>query len=469
MDKLDAISPIDGRYRRNTEPLAAHFSERALIQYRLIVEGEYLLALSDHPQIGTRTFTDTERSFIRSLYIPSVEDARSVKDIEVKGYQGIPRVPDSADKGTNHDVKAVEYYLRHKFAGTSLEDSLQWIHFGLTSEDVNNLAYALAISESTQQVMLPKLDQLLGKISGLAYEWKDIPMLARTHGQAATPTTLGKEMAVYAARIAKQREVLDGLRLTGKLNGATGNYAAQLVAYPEVDWIDFTQQFIERLNVLRGIHLQANLHTTQIEPNDTLAELFDAYKRINNILIDHNRDLWTYISRDRLAQTKEGVGSSTMPHKVNPIDFENGEGNFELANVLLTFFGDKLTKSREQRDLSGSTVLRNIGVSFGHTLMGYASTIKGLGKVHPNLRVLATELEGNPQVLAEAVQTILRREGDQSAYETVKAMTQGDSFDPEAFARFVDGLNISPDSKDVLRGLKPSGYTGLASRLVEEI
>jgi len=467
MDKLDTISPIDGRYRRITELLADYFSERALTKYRIIVEGEYLIALSDHPQVGTRTFNGVERSFIRSLYSPSVEDARLVKDIEVNGYTGIPRVPDSS-KGTNHDVKAVEYYLRARFANTSLEDSLQWIHFGLTSEDVNNLAYSLMVTEATQKVMLPKLNQTLQTIYALAKKWEDISMLARTHGQPASPSTLGKEMGVYAARLWRQRDSLQRISLLGKLNGATGNYSAHSIAYPEVDWVRFTTDFIAKLNEERKTNLGVNLQTTQIEPCDSLAELLDAYRRVNNIQIDHNRDIWTYISRERLAQTKEGVGSSTMPHKVNPIDFENGEGNFELANVLLTFFGDKLTKSREQRDLSGSTVMRNIGTAFAHCLIGYTSTMKGLGKVNPNLKCINEELDAHPEVLTEALQTILRKEGDQSAYETVKAMSQGEHLTLEGFRTFVEGLNISEESRKRLLELTPATYTGLAAKLVKE-
>lgn len=461
MDELEAISPIDGRYRRHTEPLADIFSEKGLIRYRIRVEGEYLLYLSEHPQIGTREFSGEEKDLIRRLYDVSTEDAGIVKAIEVKGHGNI--------KATNHDVKAVEYFMKERLRGTSLDDSLEWIHFGLTSEDVNNLAYGLMLSDGVGGVVLPTVEELYGTIEELAQQYKDVPMLARTHGQPASPTTFGKEFKVFASRLRRQLDQLANYEILVKLNGATGNYDAHYVAYPQVDWIDFTRTFIERFNDGRIIRLKPNVITTQIEPHDTYAELFDNLRRLNTILIDFDQDMWRYISDDWIKQKPvEGeVGSSTMPHKVNPIDFENSEGNLGIANSLLGYFATKLPISRLQRDLSDSTVERNFGVAVGHSLIGYKSAQKGLSKIAVNEQKIVEELESHPEVISEAIQTILRRERTSMPYERLKELTRGRKPTMDDFRMFIDGLNVSQEVKEELRQITPTNYTGIARLLVE--
>ncbi len=461
MDKLEAISPIDGRYRRYTEPLTEMFSEKGLIRYRVKVEGEYLLFLSEHPQIGTRAFSDEEKDLVRRLYDVSTEDAGVVKAIEIKGYRGI--------KATNHDVKAVEYFMKDRLKGTSLEDSLEWTHFSLTSEDVNNLAYGLMLSDGVGKVVLPNAQELYETFEGLAKQHRDVPMLARTHGQPASPTTFGKEFKVFALRLRRQLDQLADYEILVKLNGATGNYDAHQVAYPKVDWIEFTEDFIERFNNERRVRLKPNLVTTQIEPHDTYAELFDNLRRLNTILIDFDQDMWRYISDDWIKQKPvEGeVGSSTMPHKVNPIDFENSEGNLGLANALLGYFSSKLPVSRLQRDLSDSTVERNFGVALGHSLIGYKSAQKGLSKIAINEQKVVEELENHPEVISEAIQTVLRREGAEMPYERLKELTRGRKPTMDDFRRFIDGLDVSEAVKDGLRQISPTNYTGIARLLVE--
>ncbi len=461
MDKLEAISPIDGRYRRYTEPLADIFSEKGLIRYRVRVEGEYLLYLSEHSEIGTREFSGEEKDLVGRLYDVSTKDAGIVKAIEVKGHGNI--------KATNHDVKAVEYFMKEKLRGTSLDDSLEWIHFALTSEDVNNLAYGLMLSDGVGRVVLPTVEELYGTIEGLAQQYKDVPMLARTHGQPASPTTFGKEFKVFASRLRRQVDQLLAYEILVKLNGATGNYNAHQVAYPQVNWIAFTRDFIERFNDGKRIRVKPNLVTTQIEPHDTYAELFDNLRRLNTIIIDFDQDMWRYISDDWIKQKPvEGeVGSSTMPHKVNPIDFENSEGNLGIANALLGYFATKLPISRLQRDLSDSTVERNFGVALGHSLIGYKSAQKGLSKIAVNEQRAVEELENHPEVISEAIQTVLRREGAEMPYERLKELTRGRKPTMNDFRAFIDGLGVSPEVKEELRQISPTNYTGIARLLVE--
>lgn len=463
IDELDAISPIDGRYRKYTKDLAAMFSERALIKHRIIVEGEYLIALSEHPGIGPREFSTEEKDLIRSLYNPSVEDAQMVKDIEIKGYKDIP--------ATNHDVKAVEYYMRASLVDTSLSDSLEWIHFALTSEDPNNIAYGLMLREGLEEVILPAAVDLRTNIERLALKYKGVPMLARTHGQPASPTTFGKELKVFASRIARQTMHFRKRGILVKLNGATGNWNAHYAAYPEyVDWPRFTEDFIKRFNKSGYIELKPNFITTQIEPHDTYAELFDNLRRLNTIVIDFDQDMWRYISDDWIKlKTKKGeVGSSTMPHKVNPIDFENSEGNLGMANAMFNFFSNNLPISRLQRHLSDSTVERNFGVAFAHSLIGYKSAIKGLGKIDVNEEKIVAELEAHPEVVSEAIQTILRKEGMAGAYEKLKELTRGKKVTMEDIEAFIDKLDVPKKLKERLKVIKPTNYTGIAKLLVEE-
>ncbi|MDP3734027.1 MAG: adenylosuccinate lyase [Nanoarchaeota archaeon] len=461
MDKLEAISPIDGRYRRYTEPLADIFSEKGLIKFRVKVEGEYLLFLSEHPQIGIRAFSEEEKNLVRKLYNITTEDAGIVKAIEVKGYKNI--------RPTNHDVKAVEYFMKDRLKGTSLEDSLEGIHFALTSEDVNNLAYGLMLSDGIGKVILPTAQELYETIEGLAQQHKDVPMLARTHGQPASPTTFGKEFKVFASRLRRQLDQLANYDILVKLNGATGNYDAHYIAYPEVNWIAFTRDFVERFNDGRKIRLRPNFITTQIEPHDTYAELFDNLRRLNTILIGFDQDMWRYISDDWIKQKPvEGeIGSSTMPHKVNPIDFENSEGNLGVANALFGYFALKLPISRLQRDLSDSTVERNFGVALSHSLIGYKSAQKGLSKIAVNEQKVVEELENHPEVISEAIQTVLRREGAEMPYEKLKELTRGRKITKDDFRIFIEGLNVSDQVKGELKHITLTNYTGIARLLVE--
>ena len=461
MDPLETISPVDGRYKRYTEPLATIFSEKGLINYRIRVEGEYLLSLSEHPQIGTRTFSEEEKKIVRRLYEMSTDDARIVKLIETTG--------DAKRKPTNHDVKAVEYFMKDKLKETSLEDSLEWIHFGLTSEDANNLAYGLMLSDSIGNIIIPAIQQLYETIEALAQQYKNTPMLARTHGQPASPTTFGKEFKIFSSRIKKQLHQLENYSIQVKLNGATGNYNAHYVAYPQVDWRAFTQTFIERFNDKRKIKLTPNLITTQIEPHDTYAEVFDTVRRINTIVINFDQDMWRYISDDWIQQKPvDGeIGSSTMPHKVNPIDFENSEGNLGIANAFATYFATKLPISRLQRDLSDSTVERNFGVALAHSLIGYKTAQKGLTKMAVNEQKVIKELEHHPEVISEAIQTVLRRENETMPYELLKELTRGRKPTLDDFRTFIDELDILEPIKEELRQITPTNYTGIAKLLVE--
>ncbi len=453
----DAVSPLDGRYARYTEPLSEYVSERALMRARVEVEVEYLIALADLDATPLE-IDDGERRELRDLYESfDGESASIVKQLETTGYGDY--------SATNHDVKAVEYFIRDGLPEGL--DCAQWIHFALTSEDVNNLAHRLLIKPAVQDVLVPSLQEVRDALTALAQEHRDLSMLARTHGQPATPTTFGKEMAVYASRLGRQLGRIDAAAdsLSGKLAGASGTYAAHAVAYPEVDWRAFSREFVD------GLSLDHEPLTTQVNPCDDLAELFDALRGANNVLLDLDVDIWLYISDRYLGQQAvEGeTGSSTMPHKVNPIDFENSEGNLSKANSDLVFLGDYVTRSRLQRDLSDSTVKRNMGGALAHCLIGYEKLQTGLGKVTPNEQVMADELEARPEIIGEAVQTILRREGHTDAYEQVKELTRGQDVTLEDFHGLFGTLDVPPDVREELQALTPAGYTGIAASMVDDI
>lgn len=454
-----AINPLDGRYFDKTRELAPYFSEVALMKYRVMMEVEYFIALSVTGKTALRKFTAKEIKSARNLY----EKFNNVSYEKIKNIES----------ATNHDVKAVEYFIKEKLAKTSLKKETEWIHFALTSEDTNNISYALILSDSLEQVIKPAISKIMGELNTLAKKYKDLPMLARTHGQSASPTTFGKEMRVFSARIEKILEGLQSIKIDAKLNGATGNYNAHIAAYPKVDWVRFSQKFIEGFNKNpkeRSQKLRANLITTQIECHDSYVEIFDAVKRINSILLDFNQDMWRYISDEWVGQVpKKGeTGSSTMPHKINPIDFENSEGNLGLANALFEFFARKLPISRLQRDLSDSTVERAVGTAFGHSLLAYSSLLKGLSKISVNEARMKEDLLKHPEVIAEAIQTILRREGEKMPYEALKELTRGKQVTLEDFEHFIDLLKVSDKIKIELRKLNPLTYTGLAGKLASK-
>ena len=442
---LTAISPIDGRYADKTTSLVPFFSEMALIRYRVQVEVEYFIALCELPLPQLAAFPKEKYTDLRKLYQNfTEEEALKVKEIE---------------QTTNHDVKAVEYFIKEAFNYLQLQPYKEFIHFGLTSQDINNTAIPLSIKEAVQQVYLPALEQLLGKLRSLVVQWKDVPLLARTHGQPASPTRLGKEFEVFVVRMEQQLQTLIAVPYAAKFGGATGNYNAHKVAYPNIDWKAFGTRFVEEILVLHH-----SFPTTQIEHYDHLAALFDALKRINTILIDLNRDIWTYISMDYFKQQiKAGeVGSSAMPHKVNPIDFENSEGNLGIANALLEHLSAKLPISRLQRDLTDSTVLRNVGVPFGHILIALQSTLKGLNKLLLNEDKIHQDLQDHWAVVAEAIQTILRREGYPNPYEALKALTRTNTaITAETISNFIDTLEVSEDVKAELKVITPENYTGV--------
>ena len=445
LNTLNAISPVDGRYRSKTKPLHAFFSEQALIKYRVQVEIEYFIALCSHPIPQLESFQHSLFEDLRSLYKHfSPEDAKAIKDIE---------------KTTNHDVKAVEYFLKNEFDRLGISHYKEFIHFGLTSQDVNNTAVPLSIKDAVDTVIRPELDQTVLLLDKMATQYDHIPMLARTHGQAASPTRLGKEIRVFSERIKQQITLLDQVPHAAKFGGATGNFNAHKVAYPQIDWKAFGEQFVEKT---LGLH--HSFPTTQIEHYDHLAALFDAFARINTILIDLNRDFWTYISMDYFKQKIKDneVGSSAMPHKVNPIDFENAEGNLGIANALFSFLSAKLPVSRLQRDLTDSTVLRNIGVPFSHTLIALASMEKGLHKLEVNEAAIDNDLNDNWAVVAEAIQTILRREGFPKPYEALKGLTRTNhEITKESIQEFIDSLDISEEVKAELLQISPQNYTGI--------
>ncbi|WP_299116361.1 adenylosuccinate lyase [uncultured Winogradskyella sp.] len=445
LTQLSAISPIDGRYRSKVSTLGNYFSEEALIKYRVLVEIEYFIALCELPLPQLKSISSAVFKDLRTIYKNFTPiDAAAIKDIE---------------KVTNHDVKAVEYFIKEKFDALSLSDYKEFIHFGLTSQDINNTAIPLSIKEAMNDVYVPEYFSLLEKIEGLAKEWESIPMLARTHGQPASPTRLGKEIDVFTVRLKEQFNLLNDIPGAAKFGGATGNFNAHKVAYPNINWKAFGTKFVQE-----KLGLQHSFPTTQIEHYDHMAALFDALKRINTIIIDLNRDVWTYVSMDYFKQKiKKGeVGSSAMPHKVNPIDFENSEGNLGIANAIFEHLSAKLPVSRLQRDLTDSTVLRNVGVPFGHTLIGFKSTLKGLGKLLLNEAKFKQDLENNWAVVAEAIQTILRREGYPNPYEALKGLTRtNEAITEMSISNFIDTLEVSDTIKSELKAISPSNYTGI--------
>ncbi len=442
---LQAISPIDGRYASKTKDLIPFFSEEALIKYRVQVEVEYFIALVELPLPQLSDFDTSKFEALRKLYTNfSTEDAQKIK---------------ATEKVTNHDVKAVEYFIKEKFDALGLEKFKEFIHFGLTSQDINNTAIPLSLKEAMNEVYVPLLLDVKKKLKELAEDWANVPMLARTHGQPASPTRLGKEIDVFVTRIEEQFDLLDNIKSAAKFGGATGNFNAHKVAYPDVDWKAFGQNFVQS-----KLGLHHSFPTTQIEHYDHMAALFDCLKRINNILIDLDRDIWSYVSMDYFKQKiKKGeVGSSAMPHKVNPIDFENSEGNLGIANAIFEHLSAKLPISRLQRDLTDSTVLRNIGVPIGHTLIGFQSTLKGLGKLLLNEAKFNEDLEKNWAVVAEAIQTILRREGYANPYEALKGLTRtNEAITKQSMADFIETLDVSEGVKEEMRVITPSNYTGI--------
>ena len=444
MQALTAISPIDGRYRDKVDSLANYFSESALIRYRVMVEVEYFIALCELPLPQLRGFDHALFDNLKEIYLDfTVEDAQKIKDIE---------------KVTNHDVKAVEYFIKERFDALNLHEYKEFIHFGLTSQDINNTAVPCSFRDAIHDVYYPVIDELIAKLEELAEEWKEVPMLAKTHGQPASPTRLGKEIRVFVYRLTKQLELLKKVACSGKFGGATGNFNAHNVAYPEIDWTAFANKFLtEKLKIER------EQYTTQISNYDNFAAVFDNLRRINNIVVDLDRDFWTYISMAYFKQKiKAGeVGSSAMPHKVNPIDFENSEGNLGIANAVLDHLSNKLPISRLQRDLTDSTVLRNIGVPLAHTIIAFKSTLKGLNKLIINKPAIEADLEDNWAVVAEAIQTILRREAYPNPYEALKALTRTNSKVTQAsIAEFIDTRDVSAELKEQIKQLSPSNYTG---------
>ena len=442
---LSAISPIDGRYRSKVEALGNYFSEEALIKYRVLVEIEYFIALCELPLPQLESVSDGLFEDLRAIYKNFTPvDAAAIKEIE---------------KVTNHDVKAVEYFIKEKFDALGLSDHKEFIHFGLTSQDINNTAIPLSIKEAMNDVYVPEYLTLLKKIEELAEEWKDVPMLARTHGQPASPTRLGKEIDVFVVRLKEQFNLLNDVPCAAKFGGATGNFNAHKVAYPNIDWKAFGTSFVQE-----KLGLQHSFPTTQIEHYDHMAALFDALKRINTIIIDLDRDIWTYVSMDYFKQKiKKGeVGSSAMPHKVNPIDFENSEGNLGVANALFEHLSAKLPVSRLQRDLTDSTVLRTIGMPLGHTIIALQSTLKGLNKLLLNEEKLNEDLEKNWAVVAEAIQTILRREAYPNPYEALKGLTRtNEKITAKSIADFIETLEVSKEIKNELKAITPQNYTGI--------
>lgn len=445
LSSLNAISPIDGRYRNKIDELGRYFSEEALIKYRVLVEIEYFIALCEIPLPQLESIDSSVFDDLREVYQQfTASDAEAIKTIEAT---------------TNHDVKAVEYFIKERFDELGLEQYKEFIHFGLTSQDINNTAIPLSIKEAVNDVYVPEYYKVLEKLSELSENWKSVPMLARTHGQPASPTRLGKEINVFVTRLKEQFNLLNDIPSAAKFGGATGNFNAHNVAYPSVDWKAFGTQFVQE-----KLGLQHSFPTTQIEHYDHMAALFDCLKRINTIIIDLDRDIWTYVSMDYFKQKiKKGeVGSSAMPHKVNPIDFENSEGNLGMANAIFEHLAAKLPVSRLQRDLTDSTVLRNVGVPFGHTIIGFKSTLKGLGKLLLNETKFEADLEANWAVVAEAIQTILRREGYPSPYEALKGLTRtNEAITADSISEFIDTLDVNDSVKNELKQITPSNYTGI--------
>jgi adenylosuccinate lyase len=445
LSNLTAISPIDGRYHKKTKDLQKFFSEFGLIRYRVLVEIQYFISLSKLNIKGLEDFPQNRVDELLSIFIQfSEDDAHSIKEIE---------------KVTNHDVKAVEYFIKEKMSQLGLDKYQEFIHFGLTSQDINNTSIPLSLKESLSEVYLPLLNQLIIQLKFFQIEWRDIPMLAKTHGQPASPTRLGKEIQVFTERLEIQLQQLSSIHFSAKFGGATGNFNAHLVAYPNIDWVEFANNFVNQT-----LGLRRSQTTTQIEHYDNLAALFDVLKRINTIILDLNRDMWTYISMDYFKQKlKVGeIGSSAMPHKVNPIDFENSEGNIGIANALFEHLSAKLPVSRLQRDLTDSTVLRTIGVPIAHTIIAFQSTLNGLNKLLLNQTKIEEDLENNWAVVAEAIQTILRREGFEKPYEALKSLTRkNEKVTKESVHEFIDSLSIEGVIKNELKQINPANYTGI--------
>lgn len=445
---ITAISPLDGRYGNKVEELIPYFSEYALIKHRLIVEVAFFLALSAENGVKELPpFSDSQLKILENL----------VKNFDEKEAKRVKTI----EKTTNHDVKAVEYYIKEKLEKTSLKKHLEFIHFACTSEDINNLAYGIMLKGAGRDVMLPQIKEVIDTLKTLARKWKKIPMLSLTHGQPATPTTVGKEFLVFAKRLERQYNQLKKQEVLGKLNGATGAYNAHLSAYPKVNWAKFSEKFVKSLGLVW------NGYTTQIEPHDYQSEIYDKVALINSILVDLNRDMWSYISRGIFKQkvVKGEVGSSTMPHKVNPIDFENSEGNLGLANSVLRHMAEKLPISRMQRDLTDSTVQRNIGVGMGYSILAYKSTLKGLSKLELNTKFIQEELDNNWALLAEPIQTVMRKNGVPNAYEKLKELTRGKEINKKTVQKFIETLKIPKEDKDLLLKLSPKTYIGLAGKM----
>jgi adenylosuccinate lyase len=450
---LTALSPLDGRYARSADPLRQYFSEHALIRYRVRIELAWLATLAAEPAIAElKPFSKSTAAALAALLKGfSEKDSERIKNIEAE---------------TNHDVKAIEYWLRGRLAkNREVLGALEFIHFAATSEDINNLAYALMLADAREHVLLPKLDGVIAALRDMAHRHARLAMLSRTHGQPASPTTLGKELANFAHRLQRARAAIARAALLGKMNGAVGNYNAHAVAYPKFDWQRFCRRFVE------GLGLEFNPYTTQIEPHDAIAELCDSFARANTVLLDLDRDLWGYVALGYFRQRpKKGeVGSSTMPHKVNPIDFENSEGNIGIANALLRHLADKLPVSRWQRDLSDSTALRNAGVALGHTLLAYSSCLRGLAKLEADPQRLAEDLAANWEVLTEAVQQVMRRHGVPEAYDKLKALSRGKRLDRKTLAAFIRKLPLPAEATQRLLALTPAAYTGLAATLAKRI
>ena len=453
LNALTAISPVDGRYGSKTQALRTIFSEFGLIRFRVLVEVRWLQKLAGHEGIAeVPAFSPATQSLLNTIVEEfSVEDAQRIKDIE---------------RTTNHDVKAVEYFLKEKITGNSeLEAVSEFIHFACTSEDINNLSHGLMLNAGRNDVLLPMLEKVVNAIANLAHQYADMPMLSRTHGQTASPSTMGKEMANVAARLRRQLDQIKQVSILGKINGAVGNYNAHLSAYPDVDWEQNAQEFVSSLG------LELNPYTTQIEPHDYIADLYDAIARFNTILIDFDRDVWGYISMGYFKQkTVAGeIGSSTMPHKVNPIDFENSEGNLGIANAIMAHLAQKLPISRWQRDLTDSTVLRNLGVGLAHALIAYEASLKGIGKLEINEQRLAEDLDNAWEVLAEPIQTVMRRYGIEKPYEKLKELTRGKAITREAMSNFIDTLEIPEQEKVRLKALSPASYIGNAAQQAKRI
>ena len=452
LSSLTALSPLDGRYARQTDALREIFSEYAFMKARVQVETEWLIALSEFGLPELSEISEHGKAFLRGLVTNfTVESCQQIKDIE---------------KTTNHDVKAVEYWIKAQVAhDAELAKASEFVHFSCTSEDINNTSHALMLTEGRKE-LLDFLKKLHDTVAGFAHEWAEVPMLARTHGQHASPTTVGKEFAVFAVRLQRVMDAIANVQILAKMNGAVGNFNAHIIAYPEKDWEAFSRNVIEN-----RLHLSFDTHTIQIQPHDYMAELFNAITRANTILIDLDRDIWGYISLNYFKQQlKEGeVGSSTMPHKVNPIDFENSEGNLGMADAFFTFLAQKLPISRWQRDLTDSTVLRNLGVAFGYSIVGYTSLERGMNKLRLNEEAIAADLDQSWEVLAEAIQTVMRRYGVPHPYEQLKALTRGKGISPETIHEFVATLDIPEDAKASLQKLTPATYIGLAETLAKEI